>query len=53
MEQRVSLITPGVTDLERSGEFYERLRWRRSMAKAPGVVFSCLSGCFSMPLFVV
>jgi catechol 2,3-dioxygenase-like lactoylglutathione lyase family enzyme len=39
MEQRVSLITLGVANLERSREFYERLGWRRSMAKAEGVVF--------------
>lgn len=39
MEQRVSLITLGVADLERSREFYERLGWRRAMAKAEGVVF--------------
>lgn len=39
MEQRVSLITLGVTDLERSREFYERLGWRRSMASAQGVAF--------------
>jgi len=39
MEQRVSIITLGVADLERSREFYERLGWRRSMAKAEGIVF--------------
>jgi len=39
MEQRISLITLGVGDLERSGQFYERLGWRRSLAKAEGVVF--------------
>ena len=39
MEQSVSLITLGVADLERSGESYERLGWRRSMARAEGVVF--------------
>jgi uncharacterized protein len=39
MEQRVSLITLGVSDLNRSREFYERLGWRRSMSKAEGVVF--------------
>jgi hypothetical protein len=39
MEQRVSLITLGVADLQRSREFYERLGWRRSMAEAEGVVF--------------
>jgi predicted lactoylglutathione lyase len=39
MEQRISLITLGVTDLNRSREFYERLGWRRSMAKAEGIAF--------------
>src|SRR5437879_9441869 len=39
MQQRVSLVTLGVADLNRSREFYERLGWRRSMAKAEGVVF--------------
>jgi uncharacterized protein len=39
MEQRISLITLGVADLHRSREFYERLGWRRSMAKAEGVIF--------------
>jgi hypothetical protein len=39
MEQRVSIITLGVADLARSREFYERLGWRRSMAKAEGIVF--------------
>jgi uncharacterized protein len=44
LEQRVSLITLGVADLERSREFYERLGWRRSMAKAQGVVLFQLAG---------
>ncbi len=39
MEQRVSIITLGVADLNRSRKFYERLGWRRSMAQAEGVVF--------------
>jgi uncharacterized protein len=39
MEQRISLITLGVTDLNRSREFYERLGWRRSMAKTEGIIF--------------
>jgi uncharacterized protein len=39
MEPRVSLITLGVTDLERSGQFYERLGWRRSAAPADGIIF--------------
>ena len=39
MDQRISLITLGVTNLDRSRNFYERLGWRRSMAEAEGVVF--------------
>jgi predicted lactoylglutathione lyase len=39
MEQRISIITLGVADLEWSREFYERLGWRRSVAKAEGIVF--------------
>lgn len=39
MEQRVSIITLGVTDLKRSSDFYKRLGWKRSIAKAEGVVF--------------
>jgi predicted lactoylglutathione lyase len=39
MEQRVSLITLGVTDLKSSTEFYERLGWRHSMASSEGITF--------------
>lgn len=39
MEQRVSIITLGVTDLDRSRQFYERIGWRRSVAKSEGIVF--------------
>jgi len=39
MEQRISLITLGVTDLKRSREFYERLGWKPSNAKAEEIVF--------------
>jgi hypothetical protein len=39
MEQKISIITLGVTDLDRSREFYERLGWRRSMAASQGIVF--------------
>lgn len=39
MEQRVSIVTLGVADLQRSREFYERLGWRRSMARAEGIIF--------------
>jgi uncharacterized protein len=44
MEQRVSLITLGVTDLKRSGEFYQRLGWRPSMAQAEGIIFFQVGG---------
>jgi uncharacterized protein len=39
MEQRLSLITLGVSDLNRSTKFYERLGWRRSKASADGITF--------------
>ncbi len=39
MEQRISLITLGVADLECSIAFYERLGWRRSVREVPGVAF--------------
>lgn len=39
MEQRISLITLGVSDLERSRMFYERLGWHRSVKAAEGVAF--------------
>jgi uncharacterized protein len=44
MEQRLSLITLGVADLDRSREFYERLGWRRSTANTEGIVFFQLGG---------
>ena len=39
MDQRISLITLGVGDLDRSRAFYERLGWQRAMKAAPGVAF--------------
>jgi uncharacterized protein len=39
MEQRISLVTLGVADLDQSRKFYERLGWRRSMANSEGIVF--------------
>lgn len=39
MEQRLNIVTLGVGDLKESSEFYERLGWRRSMAKSEGIVF--------------
>ena len=44
MEQRLSLVTLGVGDLARATAFYERLGWKRSMAKAEGVAFFQLGG---------
>ena len=43
MEQRISLITLGVTDLARSHGFYERLGWTSSAYSVAGVVtfFQC------------
>lgn len=39
MEQRLSLITLGVTDLERSRAFYEALGWRTGAQPGDDVVF--------------
>ena len=39
MEQRVSLITLGVSDLERARKFYEELGWKTGAAPADDVVF--------------
>ncbi len=39
MEQRISIVTLGVSDLNRSRMFYERLGWRRSMPDNEGIVF--------------
>ncbi len=39
MEQRISIVTLGVADLNRSREFYEHLGWRRSMSNSEGIVF--------------
>jgi hypothetical protein len=39
MEQRLSLITLGVRDLDRARAFYEALGWRPSTSPAADVVF--------------
>jgi uncharacterized protein len=39
MEPRISIVTLGVEDLNRSRSFYERLGWRRCMSKAEGIAF--------------
>jgi uncharacterized protein len=51
MEQRISLVTIGVENLERSKAFYERLGWRRSMAGAEGVVFFQMNGGIAFALY--
>ncbi|MCW5698009.1 MAG: VOC family protein [Bauldia sp.] len=43
MEQRLSLVTLGVRDLEMSRRFYEALGWRAE-GSPPGVVFFQLQG---------
>ena len=44
MEQRISIVTLGVANLERSGKFYERLGWRRCVSNAEGIVFYQVGG---------
>ncbi len=39
MEQRVSMVTLGVADLDRSRKFYESLGWRQSLPGTEGIVF--------------
>jgi uncharacterized protein len=39
MEQRISIVTLGVSDLKRSQNFYERLGWKKSSASSDGIVF--------------
>ena len=44
MEQRLTLVTLGVADLDRSIAYYEGLGWRRAMRGAEGVAFFQLGG---------
>jgi catechol 2,3-dioxygenase-like lactoylglutathione lyase family enzyme len=39
MEQRVSLITLGVGDLDRAKEFYRALGWRPAAGESEGIAF--------------
>ncbi len=39
MEQRISLITLGVSDLARSQSFYAQLGWQPSLPPTEGIVF--------------
>ena len=50
MDQRITLITLGVLDLDKSTAFFEQLGWRRSVVQANGVsFFQC--GCVAVSLF--
>jgi predicted lactoylglutathione lyase len=44
MEQRLSLITLGITDLGRARKFYEALGWKTGADEADDVVFFQASG---------
>ncbi len=44
MEQRISLITLGVADLQRSVDFYQRVVGWKPEASPPGVAFFDLNG---------
>ena len=50
MEQRVSLITLGVVDLDRARRFYDALGWRSGAAPADDVVFF-RAGCMILALW--
>ncbi len=51
MDQRVSLITLGVTDLAASRAFYERLGWTASNYSVEGVVAFFQCGCMVLALW--
>ena len=44
MDQRVSMVTLGVADLQRAGAFYDALGWRRAQESTPGITFYQLPG---------
>lgn len=44
MEQRLSLVTLGVADLERARSFYEALGWQVHQPESEGVVFFQVGG---------
>jgi catechol 2,3-dioxygenase-like lactoylglutathione lyase family enzyme len=50
MEQRLSLVTLGVTDLARAREFYKALGWATGAAPADDVVFF-QTGCMIVALW--
>jgi predicted lactoylglutathione lyase len=44
LDRRISLITLGVEDVDRSTAFYEKLGWKKSGASQEGVTFIQLKG---------
>ena len=44
MEQRVTMITLGVADLERAGTYYAALGWKQAAESQPGITFYQLHG---------
>ncbi len=44
MDQRLSIVTLGVSDLARSRKFYEALGWRAANVKSDAIVFFQLGG---------
>jgi predicted lactoylglutathione lyase len=51
MEPRVSLITLGVSDLDRAQRFYEALGWKRSKASVAGEVAFYQAGGLALGLW--
>ena len=39
MDQRITMVTLGVADLERAGAFYQALGWQRAAESQPGITF--------------
>ncbi|NIZ15098.1 VOC family protein [Phaeobacter sp. HF9A] len=48
MEQRVSLITLGVRDVEAAARFYEALGWQRAESPDGVVAFDLMSQCIGL-----
>lgn len=44
MDQRITMVTLGVADLERAGAFYAALGWRKAAESQPGITFFQCSG---------
>jgi uncharacterized protein len=44
VEQRISIVTLGVSDLAKSQAFFERLGWQRSVKGAEGIAFFQVGG---------